>query len=267
MFVSDRFIYVQMQKTGCTHIASLLERICPGETVGKHNRATAEQQASGRCFISSTRNPWDWYLSLWTYGAQGRGGIASKLTRRHWRGPLRQALRNPAHGIPALINEYRKDIAGWQRSYQRSDDVDSFRHWLRMVHDPKNFHDLVPGASISGLAPKVGLMTYRYIGLCWKAPELLNTTTELSSLKELDASNCYIDSFIRQESLEDDLWRTLDSLNLVSEADHPTVYGAQKENTSHRPRSIQDYYDAQSIELVRRRDALLIEKFGYRPAF
>ena len=134
MFVSDSFIYVQMQKTGCTHIAAIMKRICPGETIGKHNAPTPEERISDRHFISSIRNPWDWYLSLWTYGAQGQGGIASKLTRRHWKGPARNLLRNPQGGIKALRREYSKDVAGWRRSYRDSNDVNACQWPLILTH-------------------------------------------------------------------------------------------------------------------------------------
>ena len=91
-----------MQKTGCTHIASLLSRLFDGEQIGKHNAASDNQINSDAYFLSSIRNPWDWYLSLWTFGVQGNGGLMHRLTNKNLYGALNPAsnsrARNQWHG-------------------------------------------------------------------------------------------------------------------------------------------------------------------------
>jgi hypothetical protein len=56
MFITDKLVYVQLQKTGSTHIARLLERTVGGEQRGKHNPATQELLDSSRIIVSSIRN-------------------------------------------------------------------------------------------------------------------------------------------------------------------------------------------------------------------
>jgi len=82
MFKGDELIYIQIQKTGCTHIASLLSMLFNGEIIEKHNTTTPEQIKSTKYILSSIRNPWDWYLSLWTYGVQGNGALMQRLTKK-----------------------------------------------------------------------------------------------------------------------------------------------------------------------------------------
>ena len=70
MFVAQGLIYLELQKTGGTHIRRLLERYTGGKPVGKHNRLPAGSDAD--FIIGSIRNPWDWYVSLWAYGVTQR---------------------------------------------------------------------------------------------------------------------------------------------------------------------------------------------------
>jgi hypothetical protein len=62
MFVADGLVYLELQKTGGSHICRLLEQYANGRPEGKHNRLTAEY--STHYVIGSIRNPWDWYVSL-----------------------------------------------------------------------------------------------------------------------------------------------------------------------------------------------------------
>lgn len=95
MFLCDELIYIQMQQTGCTHIASILGRLVNGELIGKHNPASPDQIRHTRFFLSSIRNPWDWYLSLWTYGVSRKGALWERLVNRDVIGGSFSALGRP----------------------------------------------------------------------------------------------------------------------------------------------------------------------------
>lgn len=72
MFKCDELIYIQMHKTGCTHIASLLSMLFNGEIIGKHNTATSEQLKSTQFFFRQS-------VILGT-GISLFGHLASKVT-------------------------------------------------------------------------------------------------------------------------------------------------------------------------------------------
>src|SRR4051812_35017204 len=81
MFVSDRLIYIQMQKTASTHIARVLAEVVGGEQHQQHIRLRGDRD--GRLVVVSVRSPWDWYVSLWAYGCRGgggRSGVRERLT-------------------------------------------------------------------------------------------------------------------------------------------------------------------------------------------
>lgn len=266
MFQCDQLIYIQMQKTGCTHIASILSELFDGEIVGTHNAATQDQLTSNQYFISSIRNPWDWYLSLWTFGVQGKGGLMHRLTKRKLRRGLKSTLKNPIRNYNSLFFELSKDINTWRSVYDRSDNVESFRRWLRLVHDPKNSHFLGEGYGNTAITNLCGFMTYRYLYLCCRSVEKMNDSGFISDFKDVvqfESDNCYIDFFIKQESLEEDLCEAIQKVRLLTQNERDRILGIGKINTSKRSLLISDYYDKESIELIRSRDSLLIEKFDY----
>ncbi|HFD31101.1 MAG TPA: hypothetical protein ENJ28_00100 [Gammaproteobacteria bacterium] len=266
MFQCDQLIYIQMQKTGCTHIASILSKLFDGKKIGKHNAATPEQLASNRYFISSIRNPWDWYLSLWTFGVQGNGGLRYRLTNRDLRGCIKSIIKNQNRSYHALFLELTKDTNVWRSVYDRSDNIESFRRWLRLMNDPKNSHFLGEGYGDTAITDLCGFMTYRYLYLCCRNVEKMKEpglVLDFKDIVQFDADNCYIDFFIKQESLEDDLCKAIEKVRPLTQNERDLIFGKGKKNTSKRSLLISDYYDKESIELIRSRDRLLIDKFDY----
>jgi hypothetical protein len=268
MFQCDQLIYIQMRKTGCTHTASLLSSLFDGEQIGKHNAATSSQIESNRYFISSIRNPWDWYLSLWTFGVQGNGGLMHRLTRKRYLRSLISAIRNPKRNYLSVFYELSKDVTLWRSVYDRSDDVELFRKWLKLIQNRNNSYFLGEGYGNTAITNLCGFMTYRYLYLCCRNVRELDDAELISSYKDLhqfENNNCYIDFFIRQESLEDDLCEAIEKLRPLTQENRKLIYGAKKINASKRSLSISEYYDDESIELIRNRDRLLIERFDYSP--
>ena len=268
MFQSNQLIYIQMPKTGSTHIVSLLSRFIEGDEIGRHNPATPEQLASARRFVSSIRNPWAWYLSLWSYGVQGRGALMRRVTSRHLLDATKLALRNPRRHAGTPLSEARRDIGSWQQLYASTEDVAVFREWLRRMCDPDNAHLLALNYARMQIPALCGYMTYRYLQLCCRNQKRLYEPGSISSFADLDRfdrDSCYIDDFIRQESLEDDLCGVLENVRPLTEKERGSVYASDRTKTSSRSHPLASYYDEASIELVRNRERLLIDKFNYAP--
>lgn len=258
MFTCDQLIYIQLQKTGCTHIEHLLSTLLDGNRIGKHNPATQEQLASRNYFISSIRNPWDWYLSLWTFGVQGGGSLMRKLKKKPSLGDI---LKKPSvYHYNKLTNEAKlfTDV------YDNNSNVKSFRLWLKLIHDP-NYRPRL-GKEFGITSNHYGFMTHRYLKLCCQNTASLSTEPTISNHRDLlsfDQKNCYINFFIKQESLEEDLIKAIEKVHPLSEEEKNYIYNAKKTNTSKRSMAISDYYDSESIELIRQRDKLLVDKFAY----
>ena len=150
MFVSDKLIYIQLHKTACTHIASLLSnciggKIIFGEYVGKHN--WLQDYNTDRLIIGSIRNPWDWYVSLWAFGCINKGFLNLKVTKKGidniilpisiklktmngYKGPYYKT--NDLYRI--IINEiFLKPTSKWNKLYDSYSNKKNFQKWLNFI--------------------------------------------------------------------------------------------------------------------------------------
>ena len=274
MFENDEFIYVQMHKTGCTHITSILSDFLGGEQtsghmdLGKHNPVTPNQLKDKKLFISSIRNPWEWYLSLWTYGVQGNGKLMLRLTQRNFFRTVVEAFKNPRINHKNLTSELFKNIRIWRALYNDSGDIYAFRKWLKLIHAPSNCCMLGERYGDTMISDWCGFMTYRYLYLCCFKIEQLYDRKSIqcyADLVQFEKDNCYIEYFIRQENLAGDVCSFIEKFKHLSQTDKANIYEKKRINKSKRSLLISDYYDQTSVDLVYERDRLLVEKFNYSP--
>lgn len=251
MYETDKLVFVQMQKTGSTHIATLLSAITngpqPNEGEGKHFKATADQIASGKTIISSIRNPWDWYVSLWTFGCNGKGGLWNRLvSNSKSEGPL--------------------DKEKWREVYANKADTGLFREWLCMLFNPINKPLIEHDPNGKCETHQWGFMTHRYTRLCWRDKPPIITSNQAQARAEptdIDDTRCYIDHFIRLESLEEDFIRVIGGIHDLNREQKSLILRARPTNASHRVYPIHKYYDRSTTSLVKEGDKLIAYKFGY----
>jgi hypothetical protein len=255
MLETTQIIFLQMQKTGSSHAARVLAKHLDGgsanEGVGKHQPASKEQIESGKVILSSIRNPWDWYVSLWSFGAEGKGGLRHRL------------CQSQADSQAAGVNPER-----WRSLYRDNTDVTLFRQWLQHILDPTNAFQLGEDYGSSGPAGIYGFMTHRYLRLCCQNNAHFLTQADTKSfayLLEYDRQNCYVDIFMRQETLSEDLCSIISGYKQLSEQDRDQIRQAERTNRSKRAFPLALYYDESSIQLVHQREALIVQKFAYLP--
>jgi hypothetical protein len=270
MFTNDKLVYLQLHKTGCTHITALLKEHVGGSMDNKHSRY--KQAKDDRLFIGSVRNPWAWYVSLWAYGCKGLGNIFNAVSRTRWQHLTRRAPISEGGWKSYYWRLLRAAQSGgragaWRSCYADANDPALFRKWLGLMYSHAGRRDLTEGFPYSTISQFAGILTYRYCDLYfawsdWR--EQRHKVATLEELEALDARSCLIDYMIRTESLESDLLAALKlagyRLDPETEQD---IHGAAKSNTSsHRPYS--EYYDDQSRQLVAQHESLIIAKHDYR---
>lgn len=274
MYTTNHLIYLELQKTGGTHICSLLDRYVGGEMVGKHHRL---KQDSDKHIIGSIRNPWDWYVSLWAYGVGGKGAIRHRSCRgfdlkyyhyqlphemgKHWL-TLSEFLQMSWHDLG-------KPVQRWQQSYADHQDPECFRAWLAMIMNVDRRYDFGEGYAFTPLCRHAGLLTYRYFRLYTKGDAVYRNTqlADACALTDFDSANNICSSMIRTDRLVEDFIAALDA------AGSPLDSGQQqqlRDNDSERTNSskrkdVGHYYDQRSIDLVAQRDAYLIDKYDFQP--
>jgi hypothetical protein len=289
MLISEKLIFVELQKTGSTHIKTQLKKLVGGENDGKHNVPSAELLASGKKFIASVRDPWAWYLSLWSYGCLQKGELYERLTNeKKWKKMLEKEAgkasseTEPAEPAGAEGEEGDKtkgkakilpDNFTPERAktfwYGDPDNAEAFREWLQAVLAVQPLRKVLEaGYGKSPISKAGGLMTFRYFTLCTKNGENVDkAVSTMEALRTYDKENCFIDFFVRNESLAEDLIKAIEGCGVeLDEEKKKTIRDAKKTNVSSRPHGPAHYYDDASIQLVARREKFIIEKFGYKNA-
>ncbi|MSU89569.1 hypothetical protein GE300_08060 [Rhodobacteraceae bacterium 2CG4] len=131
-----RFCYLDVEKTGSTFVRAFLARHAGAAPVGdaKH-RPPKYAHRWRKYYFASARDPFDQYLSLYTFGCEGKGVFRNHLDRI---------------GAP-LTGSYDGTQAG-------------FEHWLDVLCGDGRLTVLPP--SMAGLhSPHLGIMGLRFLRL------------------------------------------------------------------------------------------------------
>jgi hypothetical protein len=268
MFVSDRLVFVELQKTGCTHIRNLLKDLIGGQFVERHIQADPRLFVEGRSFLGSIRDPWEWHVSLWAYSCDHQGDFFDNVTTRGIRLRKRGWRLRPWDLLVELLQSRPNwHPEQWRRTFRDINDPGAFREWLYMLHDSHFHADVGEGYWRFPLNRFAGLLTYRYLKLfaCRKGElSALRALTTPAQLAAYEAEHCFIDHFIRNERLEPDLLAALDAIG-VQVPLHRTsaLLSAPRTNISPKRRPTGDYYDFAAEALVGNREKLIIDRFGY----
>jgi hypothetical protein len=167
-------VYLDVQKTGSTFVVEFLEASCrlPRLGGGKHSRITGVYRTDAYYF-ATVRHPVAQYVSLFRYGAEGKGFLRENLEK-----------------------------AGRTDLYENGID-----HWLAYVLDPEtapvfreNFDRVV--------ATGIGLMTFRFVVLSLAHPmRSLKSAQTVEDVRAIYDAHRLTRSVIRTEELNDGLRR------------------------------------------------------------
>jgi hypothetical protein len=276
MLIADKLVFIEFRNTGASHIEKLLLKIVGGELDNSVRVPTEELLASGRKMFGSIRDPWGWYLSLWTYGCAQQGELYQRMVNeKSWRKVLDKIEANAkarSQDAPAdtgkriqlpeqLGAERAKDF--W---YADNENVEAFREWLRVVCALQMRRVLETGFAQSPISKIGGLMTYRYFHLYVRgAAQMPVTIGTQEGLRAFDTQHLVLDHIVRQDSLTEDLVRALEECGIaLDDAQRKLIYDAKPTGKGARSSGIERFYDGASVDLVARREKFIIERFGYQ---
>jgi hypothetical protein len=268
MFISEKLVFVHLPKMAGSHITHLLGQIVEGETTKRqHISVNDELFNKGVPFVGAVRNPWQWYVSQWAYGCDNEGGLYKKLVSPCGKNKIAYNF-NLYFTFLSFINEYTRKPELWRRCYTDSDDAKAFRDWLRMICDEGFRFDIDKQYGYSGVSRICGLMSFRYLTHYCKNPDQLFSNRPFSreKLRSYADKNFFISHLIRNENLESDFIQTLAACGVeLSDEKRSDILNAPKTNTSKRKHQLDYYYDEETANLVKEREWLMIEKYGYQP--
>lgn len=139
MYDFETFAYLDVQKTGSSFIAKLLQTFAKEPLVASRRHGRIAHRQVGKFYFISCRDPLDQLLSLYFFGCAGSGHLRTRLV-----------------------------AAGRTDFYDGS--APGFDAFLRFVLDPGNAEVFGEDYAASGIAPIAGLMTFRFVALAIPAP-------------------------------------------------------------------------------------------------
>lgn len=268
MLITDKIIYLELQKTGCTHTLKVLSDLFKDNysIIGKHNRYDSISPSKLGDFeskfkLGNIRNPWDWYVSLWAFGCQQNGELFVRLTTKGIR-----YIYNEGHKVilkRAFTKcEPRLDIKMWQDLYSDPNNAENFRKWLKLlIVEPG--HYVGEEYKAMPLSKFAGFLTHRYLGLYTYRKGLENIDSR-EKLIAFDKEQNFMDRILRNEFLHDELLNCAEQIGSSSEEMSKTLEKFQtRTNKSSRDRDYRKYYDDETISIVKEYESFIINKYGY----
>lgn len=266
MFVGKKLVYLQMQKTGSTHVTKVLKQNLNGKTRERHEQLEDYESFRDRPIVSSVRNPWDWYVSLWAFGCAGSGGFHKYLIHNPW-SEIRHALKYRDTGGIANALLRLATQAGrrpdWKALYSDAKNEANFRAWLKLVLGAEGRHIAKEGYSASPVKNVIGFMTFRFLALTTAYDKWNSEGRKARSYAELTAfadTHTVASRILRMEALNEELLELLTSLGKKLSMEDLEAIG--KTNASSH-RKYDTYYDDETYRLVAERDRFIIERYGY----
>jgi hypothetical protein len=254
MIEFENFVYLDVYRTGSKHIIRLLRMITEERELRawRHSSITKGGPFGiprGKIVFATVRNPWDWYVSLWSYGANKIEAIHRYLTE--------------------VLPQYEI-----RKLYDTDHPEASFRKWLRAMHDPEFVNRFMhEGYPRSRLSSFMGLYTFRFQRVTTRYPHFFLRRWRIrnaGAIRSFHARRKAYDFVLLNESLSEDLTAFVthygdrcrfksDALDTIRRADIERINASQRLLPNYR-----EYYDEESRALVAKRDRFFLEEFGYR---
>jgi hypothetical protein len=265
MFLSKDLCYIELEKTAVNYIReSLSKNIDNGSIIGAHNFINDEIKLKNPLFIGSIRNPYDWYVSRWSYGClrKHQDSLYHNFIKRRFSFSRNNNIsNNTLKKINFFFNQFLKSTKFWKKLYEDSQNPVNFRIWLKSFLDSDKNNALAEHYFFSSLFNNFGYLTFRYL-VMFTNPEkryLLykNHIKNYEDLKNFDLENNYINHFIKFENLEEDIGVSLKKIG--KQFNNKT----DNRNASNRVSNTDYYYDNETKNLVKKYDRLIFEKHHY----
>jgi len=267
MFVSRKLVYLQMQKTGSTHVTRVLKQHMKGKAKERHEQLENYEAYKDRLIVSSVRNPWDWYVSLWAFGCGGSGGFHKYLIHTPW-SEIRHAQRHGGAGALAgslVRSAFRIGrCPDWKALYADASNEANFRTWLKLVLGEEGQHIQKEGYATSDVKSVIGFKTYRFLALTTEFDKWNDIGLKVRTHEELARfadQHTIAKRILRMETLNHDIVDMLQSIGAKVTLEDIDAIG--RTNTSVH-RKYDSYYDDETYELVAERDKFIIDRYGYK---
>jgi len=166
-----------------------------------------------------------------------------------------------------LVRELDRPVKTWRRLHSDHNNPKLFREWLKLALDSRRKCDFFRDYGQSSISSFAGILTYLYVFLF--SNEIFNlyrkgSINNLDALRDFDAINNILYMVIRNENLKNDFILALaEARYRLSNEQIQRIRTSERTNASIRKRTLEYYYDHETIDLVRERDRFIVDKYGY----
>jgi len=267
MIFADKFIYLELAKTGSTYARYILKNLKKNNprVIGKkHNVYSSlnkEQQIEfkSKIKIGNIRNPFDWYVSQFAFACEHRGGLYTKTQIR----PDILSIYQP-HQILNLPFNHLKNRKKWKEVFSDVNNIKNFELFLDLLFDKDPL-----GAGLkyyySGMSEIMGFLSYDYFRTY--TYNFDKNARKLTSYNDVcayfDKYYC-IDIMLRNENLINEL---LNIGNLIcndqNEMKDAINARPKKSKTATKRNPFQYYYSDRTIEMIYKKEQFIIDKYEY----
>jgi len=239
MLEFEDFVYLDVQKTGSTTIRRFLNRFARTPVVCDKKHKPVERRDDAKLYIISCRDPLKQYLSLYSHGNEGKGGLRARL-----------------------------NTAGMSHLYDGTNE--GFSSWLELLLDPIASQKHLLGVDNHRILDFVGLQTLRFLTLAFPSPlEVFETLHNKADVKARLATDKLYSVVIKTETLSSDLTKLV-----IGE--HSTIFQRRvaaegflakdrTKNMSINPGIDLKALSSDLVSRVQERDWLYFDELGYQP--
>ena len=266
MYLAKNFCYLELHRTGSTHISELLKKYVPeGEQIGVHNRADDKIYNSQIFFLGSIRNPWDWYVSMWGKACDKKGDLYRRTTTKKIYFDRIGLKTKPWLSPYIFLQQLNKPLKKWREVFLDSKNPQNFRSWLKLLLNERIYDD-GSGYGLSSIHNFSGQLTYRYLLLYSKKTDKLfkKSISNIEDLKRFDENQNILNYTIKNENLENNFFKFLDQLKIeINLNEKKSISTLKRTKKSSRSTNFLEYYDQECLDIVAKREKLIIDKYNY----
>ena len=167
MFISKKICFLELEKTGISSIKKFLkDHIKDGEITQPHDYVTENLIKKKLFFVGSIRNPYDWYISRWSYGCMMKNDdsmyknlVNKRLSYSRIKNIKGQYLKK----ITYLKKQIFKNREFWSELYSDPYNAKNFQKWLKAILDSDKKKEFAEQYYFSSFNNNLGYMTFRYL--------------------------------------------------------------------------------------------------------
>lgn len=264
MFLTKKYCYVDMNKTGSVYVNRILKAL-NDDYYFKHHKIPDQSIINNSEIkkFGTLRDPFSWYISLWSYGCakQQQSGIFNSLTKfRPFKSygieniSIQDVLKKQRAFLDLKLNNDTKKL------YADSTNLESFNKWLKIVTD-KRYAPIVEYPYFKrGLHLYAGIYSSRVLKFYFNAKRSADTKfLNKADFKEYLINECIVDRFILTNNLSTDLTKFLLENKFHNPIDLKSVIGNSKvANAASKKYKI---YTAETFEIVLKKEKVILDYF------